>query len=403
MKKFTKSLIFFILLSIAAIPAKSQEENEYLYKPFQITLFPPISTNGLDSKDCVNKLSLNVFWGVNAGLQGVEFGGIANIEKDFMKGAQFAGVANIVRGDVIGLQASHFANIVEGNILGAQVSGFANFNRGNFRGGQYAGFGNFNQGLLFGNSAAGFINTALEVKGLQASGFINIADYAQGAQLSGFMNISDEVLGAQAAGFLNIADEVEGAQVSGFMNVAGNVRGTQVGFINIADNYESGVPIGFINIVKNGYHAFEISGSEIWNLNVGYRLGVDRLYTQFMFGSRWDRHDNFWGFGVGIGSRFGITHYLKGSVDFTSYQLVEHHHLYAQHPNLLEQLRFTMDGKILGNLRWFIGPTFNMLITPYEYPEPSFLEQFTPWSVYENASGVSYIKMWPGLSGGIRF
>jgi len=311
MKKFTKPLIFIALMSIIAIPVKSQDENEYIIRPFQVTLFPPFSTYGPDGTNCVNKISLNVLWGESAGLQGIELGGIANIERDFVKGVQMAGVANIVKGNVTGLQFSHIVNLSGGKVIGGQFSGF--------------------------------------------------------------------------------------------LNIAGNVKGTQVGFINIADNYEEGVPIGFINIVKNGYHAFEIAGSEIWNLNFGYRLGVDRLYTQFMVGSRWDCHDKFWGLGLGIGTRFRITGYLKGSVDLTSYQLMEYRHIYAQHPNLLEQVRFTLEGKIFSGLKWFIGPTFNMLLLPFEYPEPAFLEHFDSWTVYENTSGVSYLKMWPGFSAGIRF
>ena len=355
MKIFTRTLLFIALMSTSGIPGKSQEVNEYIYRPFQLTLITPLSTNGFDSKDCVNKISLNLLWGVNAGLQGIEYGGIANIETDFVEGFQ------------------------------------------------YAGFGNFNRGALYGVSGAGFMNTASEVKGLQSAGFMNITKQLTGAQFAGFMNISDFVRGAQISDFMNIAEEVHGVQAAGFMNIAENVKGTQIGFINIADNYEAGVPIGFINIVKNGYHDFEIAGSEIWNLNFGYRLGVDRLYTQFMMGSRWDPHDKFWGFGVGLGTRFDITGYFKGSLDLTSYQLVEHRHLYAQHPNLLEQLRLTFEGKIFGDLKWFIGPSFNLLITPFEYTEPAFLEHFDPWTVYENTGGGSYLKMWPGISGGIRF
>lgn len=341
MKKLTRPLIFIALMSTLAFPAMSQDEGGYSFMPFQLTLFPPVGTNGPDYRNCVNKISLNVLWGESAGLQGVELGWIANIEHDFVKGVQMAGVVNVVKGDVTGLQLSHFANIAMGE--------------------------------------------------------------ATGGQFSGFINIAKVVTGCQVSGFLNIADEVTGAQASGFLNIAGNVKGTQLGFINIADNYEKGVPIGFINIVKNGYHDFEVAGSEIWNLNMGYRMGVDRLFTQFMIGSRWDRHDNFWGFGIGIGTRFGITRYFKGSLDISTYQIIEQGHLYAQHPNLLEQVRFTVDGKIFGHLKWFIGPTFNMLFTPFEYPEPAFLKHFTPWSMYENASGVSYTKMWPGISGGIRF
>ncbi len=400
MKKITKSLIFIILLSIAISPSFAQEEGNFLYKNAQITLFPPVGTNGPDAKECVNKFSLNLLWGVSAGLQGVELGGIANLERDFVKGVQLAGFANITGGNAIGGQLSGFMNVSK-NLTGVSGAGFMTISR-DVLGLQGSGFMNIATDVT-GAQASGFMNIADGVRGAQVTEFMNIAEKVTGAQVSGFMNMSGDTKGAQVAGFMNTADDITGAQVSGFINVADNVRGTQLGFINIADNYEKGIPIGFINIVKRGYHVWEFAGSEIWNLNFGYRLGVDRLFTQFMVGANWDRNSKYWGAGIGIGSRFGITHYLKGTVDLTTYQIIERRHMYAKTPNLLEQLRFTVEGRVFGGLKWFVGPTFNILFVPFEYPEPAFLEHITPWTVYENASGFSYIKMWPGVSGGIRF
>jgi hypothetical protein len=269
-------------------------------------------------------------------------------------------------------------------------------------GASLAGFMTIHENVK-GLEGSGFMNIGDQVIGAQASSFMNIAGEVYGAQVTGFMNTTGMVKGAQVSGFMNIAEDVTGAQVSGFMNIAENVKGTQVGFINIAENYESGVPIGLINIIENGYHDFEVSTSETWNLSLGYRMGVDCLYTQFFIGSRWMDEGDFWGFGAGIGSRFAITRYFKGSIDLISWQLIDDRKLYAQRPNLLEQARFTLEGRIFRQLSWFVGPTFNFLIIPFEYPEPDFLSHFDPWSIYENTSGISYIRMWPGIQGGIRF
>ena len=388
MKIFYKILILTVITGQAALSGKSQEDSSYLYKPFQVTILPPFGSNGLASKDCVNKISLNIFWGVNAGLEGIEFGGIANIERDNVKGAQFAGMANLVKGNVKGLQTSHFVNFVGGDFLGLQTSGFGNFNRGDFRGFQHAGFGNFNGGSMYGISGSGFINMAREVKGMQASGF---------------MNITHKLVGAQSAGFLNIARKVTGAQLSGFMNIARKVKGVQVGFLNIADDYESGVPIGIINIIKHGYHEWEVSGSELWNLHAGYRMGVDKLYTQFMVGANWQEKHDFWGLGFGIGSRFGITRYFKGSADLISYQIMDETMHHRRRPTMLEQVRLTLDGRIFRQVRWFVGPTLNLLIAPNRYPEENITEQITSWMFYTETSGVNSLKIWPGISGGIRF
>ncbi|MFH0761167.1 MAG: hypothetical protein V2A67_06660 [Bacteroidota bacterium] len=400
MKIITKTLIFIVLMDSFFLNAIGQEENDNVNRPFQITLLPPIGTNGPEYRQCVNQISLNVLWGESAGLRGLELAGLANIEHQFVKGIQLAGFGNFNKGNTLGLSASGFMNMTH-DLTGASLAGFMTTGD-DVKGLAGAGFMNIS-GKVIGVQASGFMNIADEVTGAQLSDFMNISTTVEGAQVTGFMNTSGMVKGAQVSGFMNIGEDVTGAQVSGFMNIAENVRGTQVGFINIAENYESGVPVGLINIIENGYHDFEISTSEIWNASLGYRMGVDALYSQFFVGSHWTDQDDFWGFGFGIGTRFPITHYFKGSVDLISWQLIEGGKLWAPRPNLIEQARLTIEGRIFRHLSWFVGPTFNFLIVPFEYPEPDFLAHFDPWSIYENTSGISYLKMWPGIQGGIRF
>jgi len=393
-------MAIIVLAGMAIAPAVAQDESEYIKRPFQITLLPPLGSNGPDYQDCVNRISLNLLWGESAGLKGLELGGLANFERDFVEGVQFAGFGNFNRGTTLGLSASGFINTDNG-LNGASVAGFMTISR-RVRGLQGSGFMNIS-GPVAGAQIAGFMNLAAEASGAQLSSFMNVSANMTGGQAAGFMNIAETVKGAQTAGFINIAEDVTGAQVSGFMNIAGDVKGTQVGFINIADHYESGVPIGFLSLVEDGYQDFEVATSETWNLSVGYRVGVDRLYTQFFLGKRWEDPDDFWGFGAGIGTRFPVTHYFKGSVDLISWQLVEGDKLWAPRPNLLEQGRLTLEGRIFRHLSWFAGPSLNLLIVPFTYPEPGFLSLFDPWSIYESTSGISYIKMWPGIQGGIRF
>lgn len=386
MNNISKTIAITCLSLLLAINVTAQDQTDYINRKFQVTLFTPIGSNGQAYKECVNTISLNLLWGASAGLKGLEFGGIANLERHFVNGVQFAGVANLVRGPVTGAQFAQLLNVAGGDVIGGQFSGFMNMSDN-----------------LSGAAGAGFMNINQDVTGFQGSGFMNIAEDVKGVQASGFMNIAEDINGAQVTDFMNIAEDVKGAQVSGFMNIAKNVNGTQIGFINIADDYEKGVPIGFVSIVKNGLHEFEIAGSELWNFNGGYRIGVNKLYTQFMIGSHWEKDAKFWGFGVGIGTRFDITHYFKGTLDFTTYQLMEHRHMYSQTPNLLEQLRLTLEGRIFRDFKWFVGPTFNLLFLPFEYPEPAILSVINPWTVIESTSGISYLRMWPGISGGIRF
>ena len=349
MKILHNLLIILVLSSTSMISGNCQEKNELYLRSFQATVFPPISTNGKEAAECVNKISLNLFWGSHAGLLGVEFGGIMNFESEFVSGAQFAGFANFNKGDLVGLSCS------------------------------------------------------------------------------GFMNTASSVEGVQLTHFLNIADEVRGAQVSNFMNIAHTVKGVQVGFINIADNYEAGVPLGIINIIKNGYRAWEISSTEFWNLSAGYRMGIDKFYTQLLVGANWKNDNDFLGVGFGIGTRFSLIKRIKGSFDLISYQVMvpgEKRKMDLQmgsrqnprmnpmmgmgmhdrqRPVMLEQVRFTVDGKILKHLRWFAGPTLNLLVAPYRYPEFDYTSQMGRKMLYSKTSGINSVNMWTGFSAGIRF
>jgi hypothetical protein len=302
-------------------------------------------------------------------MNGIEVAGIGNIEKDFASGMQYAGIFNAVGGPVNGIQIAGFMNTAVST-----------------------------QGI----QGAGFMNITNEAKGFQGSGFMNIADQSKGFQGSGFLNLSGDAKGAQAAGFLNIADRIDGVQLAGFLNIADRVKGMQLGFINICDSLESGLPIGFLSFVKNGYKALEISFSETWNAQLIYRTGVDRFYTQVALASQFLNGELFWGAGFGLGTRFRLGNYLTGSVDLLSYQVM-HDKWYSEHLNSLSQARITVEGKIAGKLNWFAGPTFNILWVPFEYPEPAVIDHFVPWTVYESTSGISYVRMWPGVSAGVRF
>ncbi len=79
MKIFTKFFLVSLACSLLVPSAKCQDDGDYLFKPWQVTLFPPYSTNGMEGKNCVNRFSLNLLWGVNAGLEGIEYGSFVNI------------------------------------------------------------------------------------------------------------------------------------------------------------------------------------------------------------------------------------------------------------------------------------------------------------------------------------
>ena len=457
MKALQTTLIIITILSLSFSNAFAQKEKIYKASPFQISLLSPIGSNGLDSDDYVNNLSWNIIWGVSAGLNGIEIGGIGNTETDFVRGVQLAGVFNMVGKTVEGIQISGLINIVGGEVRGLQIADFGNFNgddtngvqyagfmnvvNGKFRGIQSAGFMNIsNKGLKgiqlsgFGNyngkqtkgvalagfmnqtetlkglAVGGFMNTAENNKGVQVAGFMNIAESSKGMQLGGFMNVAESSKGLQWSGFMNIAEHIRGIQWSGFMNIAKKVNGVQIGFVNIADEYESGIPIGLLSFVKDGFQDIEIGYSPALSMVASYKTGIDKFYNIISLGTQFTTPDVRWAIGYGFGTRFNMGSYLTGSMELISYSIhesyeyVEHHTHGKRHKdiNQLTQILITLEGKVAGSMKWFAGPTFNFHESSDFFNSNNPKSDFAPWSVYQGVNGKTSLTMWPGFRVGIR-
>jgi len=417
-------------------------------KAVQVTLIPPIGTNGRSANQSVNHLSFNIIAGTAAGLDGFELGLAANIEKDFVKGTQIVAGTNIVRGKVQGVQLAGIANLadkklrgaqfaglvnkggkrVEGaqfaglanisskkltgiqgagllniggkRVEGAQMSGFANIAARKVEGVQFAGFLNIAGRKVEGAQVAGFMNASgKDIEGLQAAGFLNISDDIEGGQIAGFSNISDDVDGVQLSGFMNIADDIKGAQIGGFLNVADRVSGVQIGLINIARTVK-GVPIGLISIVTRGYKALELSVNENLYAQASIKLGVRHFYNIFTGGYLY-RPDGFsWGFGYGIGAELGKEKGFIVNIDLTSTHINDNEVL-TRELNLLNQARIPIGYRFGKHFAIFVGPTFNIYATHLNEEEYNYL---TPnWAVYEERFNRTTLIMWPGLAGGVRF
>lgn len=89
-------------------------------KKFQISVFHPVSSNG-SKLFYVNKLSLNLIFGYEGGLNGTEIGLIGNFNQYVTNGLQIAGFVNSCGGIQEGMQISllyNKARIVKGNQIG---------------------------------------------------------------------------------------------------------------------------------------------------------------------------------------------------------------------------------------------------------------------------------------------
>jgi len=86
-------------------------------RPFQVSLTPGLSTHGLFSSQVVNKFSLNVAGGYTAGVNGMEIGGLFNINKEDSRYFQFAGVFNLVGHNMTGFQLAGFTWTIPGQMF----------------------------------------------------------------------------------------------------------------------------------------------------------------------------------------------------------------------------------------------------------------------------------------------
>ena len=376
---------FTLIIANSSIRVFGQND-DLKYRPFQITFISPIGTNGVNSGDYVNELSLNILGGYNGGLDGFELGGLVNILRKDMDGFQGSGFANMVGGKVDGAQISGFLNIVNEHSEGLQLGGFININGSGFDGLQGSGFLNMNGG---------------ESEVIEIGGFGNLnAGYVEGAQLAGFINIAESINGAQIGGFINVADEVDGAQISGFINIADKAEGLQLSFINICDSID-GIPVGFLSFVKNnGYKTWEFWGSDALHMNLAYKLGVKHFYNIFAVGGHFTSGFNF-AYGYGLGSQFKIADGSNISVDLIHWDIRTD--WFNWHYNSLSQARFNFSMDFSETNSFFVGPTFNVLITDNR-DQNSNLERFAPYFFFNHTTRDDFnVKMWVGINAGIRF
>lgn len=224
-----KKVFFTIMLCAVSCTATFSQTSEIKKSTFQLSIVPPIGTNGRYSAEYTNDYSLNLFVGISKNEKKLTLGGFSNVILNNAKGFQGAGLFNYVgnKGD------------------GFQTAGLVNINKGNFCGFQLAGL----------------MNTAADITGVQYTGWVNIAKNIKGAQFAGVVNIAKDVKGAQFAGLVNIAKDVEGIQA---------------GLVNIAEN--SDCPIGLINIIKNGEMGVAITYDGLGSTVASFRSGGKYTY-----------------------------------------------------------------------------------------------------------------------------
>ncbi|MFM7022286.1 MAG: hypothetical protein ACKOXB_04855 [Flavobacteriales bacterium] len=347
--------ILFVCNLFLAANLFAQDSTKLKNTYFQLTLIPPLGTNGWESFKTTNNVSVNIFAGVSGGLNGVEAGGFSNI----------------ILHDVKGVQGAGFANVTLNNLYGCQGSGFANVNLGEAKGAQLAGFVNYNQKKFIGVQGSGFANLALK--------------NFKGAQLAGFANI--------------VKDSLQGVQVSGYFNYAKYVKGAQIGFINVADSVD-GISLAFLSIVKKGLHQLEISADELFYTNLAVRTGTSRFYNVFGLGFGTSNKDFLWNYSYGIGTSLKVNDKWNGDVLLSAQHISKNgFHFGASE---LYKLYIGAEYRIAKKFTLAAGPTFNLLLTDNLLTDD--YASIAPYSMMNyNTSSDFNLKAWVGGRVALRF
>lgn len=411
----------FLICQFTAVLSQDRTEIEAQFKEFQLSLFPGISSNGMQSWKYNNKYSINLFGGLSAGNRIFELGLISNVNLYGANGIQIAGLANIVganafanltdderrtarregfAADTHALQLAGFMNFVTDNAKGFQIAGGFNIAGENMEGLQLSLIGNAAGGTVLGSQISMLYNiSGKSTTGIQISGLINatrremsglqIALINKAKSVNGQKSITRGKIGSAQIGLFNYAKKVNGIQI-GLINFGGSMRGTQIGLINFfstqapKDQVKNGTPIGLINIGSSGPF-LRVSTNEVFLTNLEFSTGncsncsftatgmpfndKNKKYNQNSIIVSIDNPSDIWGIGYGFRklliSKYDMTANPKNGKKMLSYGIqfttINEKKKIEQPSNLLSKISFEY-GKRWKGVYIFGGVSMNLFL-----------------------------------------
>jgi len=384
--------------------------------PVQMSLTPGLGSHGLMSGQVVDKVSLNLIGGYNAGVNGVEFAGVFNLNKHDVKYIQAAGVSNATGGTVTGAQFAGISNIVYRNVKGAQASGVFNVDKENMYGFQASGMANKVKLDMEGFQAAGAVNrVGGQMRGFQASGVANInkqnttgfqaagafnstgGDF-KGFQASGVLNrAGGNAVGFRAAALANISGNVSnGLQIAGVFNKARVLKGLSISPVTIADTLV-GCAFSLLSISKNGYHNVVVYTDELHINTIGFKSGNAKLYTKLFAGVNLTDSTRYYTYGIAFGHDFILSNRASLSTE-ASIQPIMSGNWKGQYA--LNKLKALLNIAVTRKLGLFAGPSFTLLQAAEAHTTSTELAQLTSNKIgYKSYSDGN--KSWIGWTFGI--
>ncbi len=357
-----RSILVLVLLSSAAgAGAEPPAHTELASVPFNVSLVPPLSVNGLHRYRSVNAFSLDLFLGNSAALRGVEISGLGSRNGE-VRGVQVAGLGNWVDAGAYGQS---------GDARGVQIAGLTNWIGGSLRGGQVAG-------LL--NHAAGASS------GVQIAGIANLSAALSGAQVAGIANVASDAAGVQVAGITNIASGTSTVQVA-LTNVSRRATGAQIGLVNVAEDAD--VSVGLFSWVNHGTHDVTLAATE-YGFLAEADTGGRSLYSILTAGAAYGSHPRRYLAGLGLGWRAIPGDPVVLDVQTVAMQMVDQDALTERY---VGTVRAVVAFRVVGPLSLFAGPTFNVFVDR-ERQKIDLVGY--GWNIGSD------VRLWPGFLGGLR-
>jgi hypothetical protein len=341
-------------------------------RPYQVSFIPGLGSHGKMSGQVVNNFSLNALGGYTAGTNGIEIGGLFNIDKKDVQYAQFAGLFNVVGGQVKGFQVAGINNTVLDTVHALQAAGVSNMVRGKFTGFQISGVYNY---------------VTDSVKGMQAAGVANFA--------------RKKVSGIQVAGVANVSSkETNGVQIAGVLNYSKRLKGVQIGLINIADTSD-GYSIGLINIILKGYHKLSFSANELTDLNAAFKTGNSKLYSILEVGMKSGTKDKIYSFGYGLGKEIPLN--KRKSLTFNPELHSQYLYLGSwDYTNILNRVHLNLNVKLGKFVSFFAGPALSVYISDQKTTVAGYHSAGPPKG-YKDFTITDNVTGWFGWNAGIHF
>jgi hypothetical protein len=365
--------------------------------PLQFGFVHPIGSNGLNSTNVYNKVSINALVGRSKGVIGAEFSGIYSENMDHAIGFKGTGILDIVHGSMMGMQAAGIMATAGQNSRGMQAAGIMGVCDGNFKGMQAGGI---------------MCTTTEKFVGMQAAGIMAVVagDSMQGMQAAGILSVTKgNVEGMQAAGIMSRADNVDGLQTAGIVNKAGYVKGAQIGLINIADSVgDKSVQIGLLNIVrKGGVRRFGVINTEFMNATLFMKTGTRYFFGYVGIGSQIGNKDYYFAPMIGVGTSIRLNNRFSFDPEWMQWYVNRNgRFLNNQRGTQIQQLR-AMFSFSAGKKGPYItaGPTINLAWSSYKNANGEVGMNFSPSYFYNKTftSNQVNVRAWLGYSVSVSF